>query len=472
MESQALKIFSEAAYCCLNEQRAQRPSIHKLIFALHQALELQVAREHLALAVDSTLTNYWKAKDLEHLKIGLDDIKFATENFDEKYYIGSGGTINTNKVAGTQVYLDPEYESTESQAQRPTMKVVIKELEKALNFQETHKDHLRISFDDIILATNNFDSGNFIARGGFGRVYKGEILRANGPTPIAVKRWEIDNGQGEREFLTELEILFEYKHENIIGLMGYCNENNEKILVYEYASNGSMDRHLEDVSFTWTDRLKISIDVAVGLDFLHGGGSTQAPVIHRDIKSANILLTALEFQEDIEIWEAKLPTDYKGIIQMSKTPSIYNNISNKDLYDMFSKGIILQEGKVCLSQSSNGEKNEMVSATTFSYENDRLHKWRCIKKSRFQRVSLSRYYCGSGAIYVEGVHFRAIDDATLKLSSLSKVNEKKCHMLPAKIVLYESSDTKCFNWKPLAESSFYKRKLLSLLPCHKGSGYD
>ncbi|KAI7743146.1 hypothetical protein M8C21_005164, partial [Ambrosia artemisiifolia] len=65
--------------------------------------------------------------------------------------------------------------------------------------------------------------------------------------------------------------------------------------------------------------------------------------------------------------------------------------------------------------------------------------------------SLSQYYCGSGAIYVEGVHFQAIDDATLKLFSVSKANEKKCHMLPAKMVLYEASDVKCYNWKSLTE---------------------
>ncbi|KAF5783815.1 putative protein kinase RLK-Pelle-CR4L family [Helianthus annuus] len=93
----------------------------------------------------------------------------------------------------------------------------------------------------------------------------------------------------------EVEVLFEYKHENIIGLVGYCGE---KILVYEYASNGSLDRHLENASLTWTERLKIGIDIATGLDFLHGGGY---PVIHRDVKSSNILLN--------DDWKAKI-TDF------------------------------------------------------------------------------------------------------------------------------------------------------------------
>lgn len=115
--------------------------------------------------------------------------------------------------------------------------------------------------------------------------------------------------QGEKRFLTELEILFEYKHENIIGLVGYCNENNEQIIVYEYASNGSLDRHVNNANLTWTQRLKIGIDVAVALDFLHVGGSTQNFVIHRDIKSANILIT--------DDWKAKV-TDF-GMSIMTPT---------------------------------------------------------------------------------------------------------------------------------------------------------
>ncbi|XP_076950064.1 uncharacterized protein LOC143622937 isoform X2 [Bidens hawaiensis] len=98
------------------------------------------------------------------------------------------------------------------------------------------------------------------------------------------------------------------------------------------------------------------------------------------------LKEALNFQEDIEIWEAKLPRDYKELIRMSKTPEKYTNMSNKDLYETLSNGILLQKGKVFLSPSSNEERNEMISATTFSYENSGLHKQRSIQKSRFQRV--------------------------------------------------------------------------------------
>lgn len=148
------------------------------------------------------------------------------------------------------------------------------------------------------LATNNFNYNNCIGIGGFGQVYKGEVTHGDGSTTIAAKRLNTRGGQGEHEFLTELEILFEYKHENIIRLVGYCNEKDEKIIVYEHSSKGSLDRHLNDVSLTWTKRLQICIDVASGLDFLHCGVVTDERVIHRDIKSANILLN--------DDWKAKI----------------------------------------------------------------------------------------------------------------------------------------------------------------------
>ncbi|MFS7990308.1 putative phloem protein [Helianthus anomalus] len=91
--------------------------------------------------------------------------------------------------------------------------------------------------------------------------------------------------------------------------------------------------------------------------------------------------------EDYEIWEPKLPTDYKEIIQVSKNPEIYKQITKKGLYDMFSKGILLQDGKVWFSLGSNGERNEIISAKRFSYKDHLLRKWRSIPESRFPKVA-------------------------------------------------------------------------------------
>ncbi|GJR80796.1 kinase-like domain, phloem protein 2-like protein [Tanacetum coccineum] len=88
-------------------------------------------------------------------------------------------------------------------------------------------------------------------------------------------------------------------------------------------------------------------------------------------------------QEDHELWESKLPRDYKEIIQMSKCPEIYATIKKEELYSNFSKGILLQQDKVWLSCDNNGERNEMVSATTFSYIDNSPHQWKSLPESRF-----------------------------------------------------------------------------------------
>lgn len=94
-------------------------------------------------------------------------------------------------------------------------------------------------------------------------------MHANKRTTIIVKRWNSKFPQSRHHFSTELKFLYEYKHENIISLVGYCDEMGEQMIVYENASNGRLDKHLDNASLTWMRRLKICIDVARGLEFLH-----------------------------------------------------------------------------------------------------------------------------------------------------------------------------------------------------------
>ncbi|MFS7923122.1 putative protein kinase RLK-Pelle-CrRLK1L-1 family [Helianthus anomalus] len=93
-------------------------------------------------------------------------------------------------------------------------------------------------------------------------------------------------------------MLSRYTHENLISLLGFCDEDGEKILIYEHASNGSLDRHLRSTTFMWIQRLKACLDAARGLSYLHNDKVTQQRVLHRDIKSSNILLG--------EFWNAKV----------------------------------------------------------------------------------------------------------------------------------------------------------------------
>ncbi|CAH1440509.1 unnamed protein product [Lactuca virosa] len=151
-----------------------------------------------------------------------------------------------------------------------------------------------IPLEEINLATKDFSPERCIGGGGFGKVYLGELSVRWQNRTAAIKRRAPDSHQGEHEFLNELRMILKFKHENIISFIGYCDESNEMIIVYEYASNGSLDHHLQYenkmCNITWTQRLKICLGAARGLDYLHSSLGEHTRVIHRDFKSANILL--------------------------------------------------------------------------------------------------------------------------------------------------------------------------------------
>ncbi|THU63877.1 hypothetical protein C4D60_Mb01t20480 [Musa balbisiana] len=146
------------------------------------------------------------------------------------------------------------------------------------------------SYIELKSATDNFHPSNKIGRGGFGIVYKG-ILR-NGVI-VAVKVLSADSRQGVREFLTEIDVITNIKHSNLVELIGCCVEGSNRILVYEYLENGSLDRALlgsnsDAVKLNWYIRSAICTSIARGLMYLHE--ELQPPVVHRDIKASNILL--------------------------------------------------------------------------------------------------------------------------------------------------------------------------------------
>ncbi|KAL0377852.1 UNVERIFIED_CONTAM: putative receptor-like protein kinase [Sesamum radiatum] len=155
---------------------------------------------------------------------------------------------------------------------------------------------LKVPFSEILYATKNFDKKLRIGEGGFGKVYKGTMR--NG-TKVAVKRSEPGHGQGLPEFQTEIMVLSKIRHHHLVSLIGYCDERDEMILVYEFMEKGTLRDHLyvlagesrESTSrstLSWDQRLRICIDAAKGIHYLHTGSS--GAIIHRDIKSTNILL--------------------------------------------------------------------------------------------------------------------------------------------------------------------------------------
>lgn len=142
------------------------------------------------------------------------------------------------------------------------------------------------SYKEVQRATNNFTT--LIGKGAYGPVYKAQML--SGET-VAVKVLANDSKQGEKEFQTEVMLLGRLHHRNLVNLIGYCSEKNQHMLIYVYMSRGSLASHLYNEKLeplNWDLRVQIALDVARGLEYLHDGAVP--PVIHRDIKSSNILL--------------------------------------------------------------------------------------------------------------------------------------------------------------------------------------
>ncbi|XP_042456298.1 probable serine/threonine-protein kinase PBL7 isoform X1 [Zingiber officinale] len=148
------------------------------------------------------------------------------------------------------------------------------------------------TFQELATATKNFRADCLLGEGGFGRVYKGRLEISN--QIVAIKQLNRNGMQGNREFLVEVLMLGLLHHPNLVNLIGYCAEGDQRLLVYEYMPLGSLEDHLHaDLSpdkkwLDWNTRMKIAAGAAKGLEYLHD--KANPPVIYRDFKCPNILL--------------------------------------------------------------------------------------------------------------------------------------------------------------------------------------
>uniref|UniRef100_A0A5B7A2K6 non-specific serine/threonine protein kinase n=1 Tax=Davidia involucrata TaxID=16924 RepID=A0A5B7A2K6_DAVIN len=157
----------------------------------------------------------------------------------------------------------------------------------------------KFTFNDLKLATRNFRPESLLGEGGFGCVFKGWI-EENGTAPVkpgtgltvAVKTLNHDGLQGHKEWLAEVNFLGDLIHPNLVKLIGYCIEDDQRLLAYEFMPRGSLENHLfrRSLPLPWSIRMKIALGAAKGLSFLHE--EAERPVIYRDFKTSNILLDA------------------------------------------------------------------------------------------------------------------------------------------------------------------------------------
>ncbi|CAM6051123.1 unnamed protein product [Sphagnum compactum] len=155
----------------------------------------------------------------------------------------------------------------------------------------THIAAQTFTFRELAAATKNFRPESLLGEGGFGRVYKGRL--ENTGQVVAVKQLDRNGLQGNREFLVEVLMLSLLHHPNLVNLIGYCADGDQRLLVYEFMPLGCLEDHLHDLppdkdALDWNTRMKIAAGAARGLEYLHD--KANPPVIYRDFKSSNILL--------------------------------------------------------------------------------------------------------------------------------------------------------------------------------------
>ncbi|XP_022634343.1 probable serine/threonine-protein kinase PBL2 [Vigna radiata var. radiata] len=190
-------------------------------------------------------------------------------NHTEEYYIETPAEHSNNPEAYQIVEQFKNSVCSVCKNRRPKFEVM-----KEFTYAELHE------------ATQGFSPKNYLSEGGFGSVYKG---RLQGGLRIAVKQHKCASLQGEKEFKSEVNALSRAIHENVVMLRGSCSEGNNRLLVYEFICNGSLDQHLSQHSrrpLTWKERIKVAIGAARGLLYLH-----QNNIIHRDMRPSNILVT-------------------------------------------------------------------------------------------------------------------------------------------------------------------------------------
>lgn len=242
----------------------------------------------------------------------------------------------------------------------------------SINVATFEKPLRKLTFAHLLEATNGFSADSLIGSGGFGEVYKAQLRDG---CVVAIKKLIHITGQGDREFMAEMETIGKIKHRNLVPLLGYCKIGEERLLVYEYMKWGSLEAVLHDkdkgggTKLDWAARKKIAIGSARGLAFLHH--SCIPHIIHRDMKSSNVLLDENFEARVSDFGMARLVNALDTHLSVSTLagtpgyvpPEYYQSFRCTTKGDVYSYGVILLEllsGKRPIDPSEFGDENNLV----------------------------------------------------------------------------------------------------------------
>ncbi|CBI36010.3 unnamed protein product, partial [Vitis vinifera] len=289
-----------------------------------------------------------------------------------------GGSYVSTAIVGTPGYIDPEYDKTSvpskktdiysfgivllelisgrpaiikitkespfSSIDRPTMNIVVKPNEDDKTF-EPKNQHL--TYFEVERITDNFQKE--LGRGASSIVYHGHL--SNG-TEVAVKKLSPSSILGSKQFKTEAQLLTRVHHKNLVSLFGYCDEGSNMVLIYEYMAKGNVKAYLSgktEAVLSWEQRLQIAIDAAQALEYLHNG--CNPPIIHRDIKTENILLNEkLQAKVADFGWSKSMPAEGGSYVLTAIVgtpgyldPEYHRSSVPNEKTDVYSFGIVLLE---------------------------------------------------------------------------------------------------------------------------------
>ncbi|KNA23893.1 hypothetical protein SOVF_020500 [Spinacia oleracea] len=242
----------------------------------------------------------------------------------------------------------------------------------SINLATFEKPLQKLTFADLLSATNGFHDDSLIGKGGFGDVYKAQLKDGS---VVAIKKLVYMCGQGDREFTAEMETIGKIKHRNLVPLLGYCKVREERLLVYEYMKYGSLADVLHDpkkakIKLNWSARKKIAIGAARGLVFLHHNCIPH--IIHRDMKSSNVLVDENLEARVSDFGMARLMSAVDTHLSVSTLagtpgyvpPEYYQSFRCSNKGDVYSYGVVLLElltGRQPTDSVDFGDNNNLVS---------------------------------------------------------------------------------------------------------------